>query len=110
MAEKPTAPQNQPDREEELPYCYGVLDNVFPLGADGLRSSPESCLPCIHKTRCLREALERNEGLKVRHEVVDRAYSAGMIGFLDRWSRKKKLHRISGHGRGWLRRLFKTKH
>jgi hypothetical protein len=32
-------------------------------------------------------------GLKVREEFVDRAYESGMIGFLDRWSKKKDLSR-----------------
>lgn len=103
MGEKPPAPDNP----EERPYCFGVLDNVFPLGEDGLRCSPESCFPCVYKTRCLREALEHKDGLKVKHEAVDRAYSSGMIGFVDRWSRKKKLHRQAGHGPNWLRKLLK---
>jgi hypothetical protein len=37
--------------------------------------------------------MARPQGLEVREEAVDRAYHSGMIGFLDRWSRKKTLHR-----------------
>jgi hypothetical protein len=33
------------------------------------------------------------DGLGVREESVDRAYAAGMIGFFQRWSRKKDLRR-----------------
>jgi len=79
--------------EEKYPYCFGKLEEVFPKGDDGLRHTPESCLVCIYKTRCLRRAMEGAEGLAVREEKVDRAYEAGMIGFLDRWSRKKTLHK-----------------
>jgi hypothetical protein len=80
-------------REKEYPACFGVLENVFPEGADGMRHSPESCMVCHCKTDCLRVAMGKNEGLEVREACVDRAYDSGMIGFLDRWSRKKKLHR-----------------
>jgi hypothetical protein len=81
------------DTEEKLPYCYGKLEEVFPLGEDGLRHVPESCQVCIYKTRCLRSAMEGAEGLAVKEERVDQAYEAGMIGFLGRWSRKKMLHK-----------------
>ena len=80
-------------RKKERPACFGIIENVFPEGSDGMRHSPESCMVCHCKTDCLRAAMEKNEGLHVREEYVDRAYDSGMIGFLDRWSRKKKLHR-----------------
>ena len=79
------------DTKEKLPYCFGKLEEVFPLGEDGLRHVPESCLVCLYKTRCLRSAMEGEEGLAVKEEKVDRQYEAGMIGFLDRWSKKKML-------------------
>lgn len=75
------------------PYCFGKLDNVFPLGEDGLRHSPESCFVCIYKTECLRTALAGKEGIAVESEKVDRAYAAGVIGFFSRWSKRKQLHR-----------------
>ncbi len=77
---------------DERPYCYGVLENVFPMGDNGLRNTPESCFACIYKTECLRTAMRGREGLKVKTESVDRAYASGIIGFLDRWSQRKKLH------------------
>jgi hypothetical protein len=81
-------------RKKEVPYCYGKIENVFPEGEDGLRHTPESCMPCLYRTDCLRFAMQQTtEGLKVREEKVDRAYSAGMMGFLERWSQKKQLHR-----------------
>ena len=80
---------NSPSR----PGCFGDLSIVFPLGRDGLRHTPRGCMICVYKTECLRTAMRRPQGLEVREEAVDRAYNSGMIGFLDRWSRKKELHR-----------------
>lgn len=62
------------------------------MGDDGLRHTPESCFPCIYKTDCLRAALKKTEGIKVQEEKLERAEQAGMMGFFERWSRKKALH------------------
>ena len=78
-------------RKEEHPYCFGKLDNVFPLGEDGLRHSPESCMVCFCKTECLRAAVTGEEGIQVKKEQVNRAYSSGNISFVERWARKKAL-------------------
>jgi hypothetical protein len=78
---------------EERPYCFSNLESVFPMGPDGLRETPESCLVCYCKTECLRAALQSTEAVAVREEKVDRAYEAGMMGFFERWSRRKALHR-----------------
>ena len=75
------------------PDCFAQLETVFPMGKDGLRNTPQTCLACRHKTECLRRAIQSRDGLKVREEQVDRAYSSGMIGFLERWSRKKAIER-----------------
>lgn len=80
-------------RDREYPYCYGKLDIVFPMGREGLRHTPESCMVCIYKTECLRTAVAEAGGLQIREEKVDRAYSAGLIGFFERWSRKKEIER-----------------
>lgn len=85
--------ESPPNSNDEYPACFADLDQVFPKGEDGLRHSPESCLPCFYKTECLRCALEGKEGLASKEELTDRAYSAGMIGFFERWSRKKALQR-----------------
>lgn len=77
------------------PACFGVLDRVFPLSADGLRSSPEECLACGAKTDCLRAALQGQEGIRLKQEQVDRAFHAGLTGFWKRWSEKKHLSRAS---------------
>jgi hypothetical protein len=81
------------DNSDEFPYCFGKLNHVFPMGENGFRESPESCFPCIYKTRCLREAMASPDGLKVRVEMVDRAYDAGWMGILKRWSSRKALNR-----------------
>ena len=78
--------------KKETPYCFGKLETVFPLGEGGLRHTPESCFPCIYKTECLRAALNKSDGVKVREEKLQRAYEAGALGFFERWSRKKALH------------------
>jgi len=75
------------------PECFGQLEKVFPMGSHGLRQSPESCMACVHKTICLRHAMSGTGGINVKEEMVVRGEKAGRIGFFERWSRKKKLHR-----------------
>jgi hypothetical protein len=79
-----------PDRR---PYCFSDLETVFPMQAGGLRETPPACMVCHCKTECLRAALGGRGGETVEAERVDRAYKAGAMSFLDRWSRKKNLHR-----------------
>lgn len=80
------------ERNGEPPACFGDLEVVFPKGADGLRHSPGHCMACPEKTGCLRQAIHGQGGTRVREEAVDRAYEAGVIGFFDRWARKKALY------------------
>jgi hypothetical protein len=81
----------QDSGDNNVPDCFGDLDTVFPQGEDGLRHSPETCLACAHKTECLRAAMLGGQGIEVREEKVDRAYESGMMGFFERWSKKKEL-------------------
>lgn len=81
------------NENKEYPRCFGKLDIVFPMGENGLRNTPESCLECFCKTECLRSAMEKSSGLKVKEENVDRAYAAGMISFWERWCQRKDIHR-----------------
>ena len=81
------------DKDERYPYCFGELETVFPKSKDGLRNTPENCLACSHKTECLKSAMEDSGGLKVREELVDRAYESGIMSFLERWSQKKTIRR-----------------
>jgi hypothetical protein len=38
------------------------------------------------------------DGVKVREEIVDRAYDSGMMSFVERWSKKKDLKRRLNKG------------
>jgi len=78
---------------KKYPACFGNLKKVFPMGKDDLRHTPQECLPCLHKTYCLRAAIQGKDGLEVKEEHLDRAYNSGMVGFFERWSKKKDFHR-----------------
>ncbi len=73
------------------PECFGVLEKVFPKGADKLRHSPTACMGCVFKTECLQTAMQQPAGLEVESERLDRAYESRTIGFFERWSKKKLL-------------------
>ena len=73
------------------PSCFANLEKVFPKAEHGLRESPKECLGCASKTDCLRAAMTDTRGLKVREEIIDRAYTTGHMGFFERWSRKKNI-------------------
>ena len=78
--------------QKKYPPCFSDLETVFPVGDAGLRQTPESCMICCYKTECLRQAMVAQGGITVREEMVDRAYASGMVGFFERWSRKKALN------------------
>ncbi len=80
-------------KAKKYPACFGNLEKVFPMGREGLRHTPQDCFACLHKTACLRSAIQSKDGLKVKEEHLKRAYNSGMIGFLERWSKKKDFHR-----------------
>ncbi len=79
------------DTDKELPECFGNLNIVFPKGTDGLRHTPDTCFICPEKTPCLKIAMAGKGGLKVKEEFTRRAYESGLIGFFERWSKKKEL-------------------
>ena len=94
--------------KDQHPACFGELDTVFPKADDGLRHTPEECLDCIDKVECLRTAVQGKKGFAVREEKLDRDYGSGHIGFLERWSQKKKIHQHrenQGWFSKWLQRL-----
>lgn len=79
---------------ESIPECFGNLEIVFPMGVRGLRETPDNCMYlCAYKTSCLRKAMAGLKGIDVREEMVERGEKAGVIGFFERWSRKKSLAR-----------------
>ena len=75
------------------PSCYGDIETVFPKGKDGLRHSPESCFDCGFKVDCLKQAMTSADGIRTKEELTDRAYRSGLIGFFERWSKKKNYAR-----------------
>jgi hypothetical protein len=86
------------EQDLKTPACFGDLKIVFPRRSDGLRVTPIACLQCVHKTPCLRSALGKRSGYSVREEMIDRAYRGGVIGFFQRWSQKKSIHRLKQKG------------
>ncbi|MBW2343752.1 MAG: hypothetical protein JRF53_07010 [Deltaproteobacteria bacterium] len=74
--------------------CFGVLDEVFPMGKEGLREIVPGCFDCPHKKACLQAALDTKEGIEFRGEVLDRTPAGGLAGRLRRWSDKKQLSRL----------------
>jgi hypothetical protein len=82
------------NRSQKKPICFADLETVFPLRKDGLRVTPVACLQCVHKTACLRTAMGKASAYRVREEMLDRSYRSGAIGFFQRWSQKKNIHRL----------------
>lgn len=80
--------------DDKPPACFADLDTVFPLREDGLRVTPIRCLQCVHKTPCLRTAMGKASGYRVREEMIDRSYRSGVISFFQRWSQKKNIQRL----------------
>lgn len=80
--------------------CFGILNNVFPLGKEGLREVVPSCFDCSDRVACLKEALNTEQGLIFRSEVINRYTSRGLAGWLRRWSEKKDINRRLKQKRG----------
>jgi hypothetical protein len=80
--------------------CFGILENVFPMGEEGLREIVPSCFDCPEKKACLQVALKTEEGFRLRSEILDRSPANGFAGKLRRWSEKKKLSQLSKLRRG----------
>jgi hypothetical protein len=76
--------------------CFGVLETVFPLGKEGVREVPPGCMGCEQKVACMKAALASEEGIRFREERIEFTEKSGMIGRLERWSRKKELSRLKG--------------
>jgi hypothetical protein len=74
--------------------CFGILQRVFPMGAEGLREVPPGCIDCSSRMACIKTALLTHEGVQMRVEMVDRVVSKGMMGRLEQWSKKKELSRL----------------
>lgn len=74
--------------------CFGVLDKIFPVGGEGLREIIPDCFDCPDRVSCLKTALSTEEGIEMQEMVINRNADSGLIGRLQRWSRKKELNRL----------------
>ena len=79
------------ETETNRPECFGDLETVFPVAEEGLRGSPPECMRCPLSKACLQTAIRSPEGLRLKEEKVDQAYKYGLIGTLERWSKKKLI-------------------
>ena len=73
--------------------CFGILEKVFPMGEDGLREIVPACFDCPDRKECLQAALNTEQGLVFRSEIIERFPPVGLIGRLKRWSERKDLNR-----------------
>jgi|LGOV01.1.fsa_nt_gb hypothetical protein len=80
------------ENEKDLPECFAQLNKVFPVGEEGIRTTPSECMKCPLVKPCIQAAMRGHEGLKLEGDRVDRAYEYGLIGKLERWSKKKLIH------------------
>jgi hypothetical protein len=74
--------------------CFGILDEVFPVGEQGLREIVPECFQCPERTSCLKAALATKEVVEMMEEILERASASGLMGRLQRWSQKKVLSRL----------------
>jgi hypothetical protein len=78
------------------PPCYGLLDQVFPLGDDDLRSVRPDCRDCRLVQTCLKAASESEAGTEMlasRMAAMHHGSQQGLLGFLNRWSELKAMRR-----------------
>lgn len=79
---------------EERPDCFGILHEVFPIRDSGVREIRERCIDCPYRLECLREALDTEEGIRMREEMLKRVPVNSVGDWLKRWSEKKQLSRM----------------
>ena len=87
-------------QDNKKPGCFGDLKTVFPMTDSGLRETPEKCFACPFKTLCLKQAMQTRQAVQVEEEMIERGEKAGAIGFFERWSRKKQIHRKTKKTKG----------
>lgn len=80
------------DDNADRPDCFGQLDIVFPMGEEGVRTTPPECMKCALVKSCIQAAMHGPEGLRLEEARVDLAYEYGLIGRLECWSKKKLIH------------------
>jgi hypothetical protein len=73
--------------------CFGKLNQVFPMGSEGLREVTSTCFGCSELKACLESALCTRQGLAVRLEALDRSGPVGIVARAKHWSERKDLVR-----------------
>jgi hypothetical protein len=84
--------------EVSKPDCFAVLERVFPLESNGLRSVRDDCRACEMLKDCLRVAAESPKGLEMRAqrmEAMDYGRRRGVMGFLSRWAELKSMRQAA---------------
>lgn len=79
---------------EKRPDCFGILDRVFPVGDSGIREVTQKCMECPYRIECLRSALDTEEGIKMREEIMERVPVSSVGDWIKRWSEKKMLSKL----------------
>lgn len=82
--------------------CFGILDEVFPMGKEGLREVVPTCFDCPGRKACLQAALATKEGLALRSDVLGRSPARGIVGRVKQWSERKELSRLMKQKKGRL--------
>ena len=83
----------------EKKECYGILDEVFPYGEEGLRVVPPDCLKCPDRLQCLKTAINTKEGCEMRSDNLRKIPARGFLDRVRRWSQKKELNRLADEKR-----------
>ena len=85
--------------DQARPACFGDMEKVFPLGADGLREVPPDCWDCGQRVDCLKASVSSPGARQDMGEEMARReqdMTGGFSGFLRRWSRLKSQSRGEG--------------
>ncbi len=77
---------------EQKPDCFGILDKVFPISESGIREVKSKCIECPFRIECLKSALDSEEGIKMKEEMLKRHPVHGVGDWIKRWSEKKMLN------------------
>jgi hypothetical protein len=79
--------------------CYGILDEVFPFGKEGLREVPPDCFNCPDRLPCLKAAINTRDGCEMRSDNLRKFPARGFLDRFKRWSQKKELSRLADESR-----------
>lgn len=76
--------------EDKFPDCYGLPEEVAPLGQHGFPEPQDKCIPCPHLKSCLRKAwLKRHPSEESKFPPEENEMVVKIGRFWRRWSRRK---------------------